>query len=181
MPKNTRVTYRYRDAGNNKVSETVVFGGQPTDALVEDIVAHLTAPCGDELGGFVPGLVGLRDMQNKFFEKHIALTEALTGGDAKRPMKSSASDELILEEMQALADEMKTIKPIWWPDDTTSHELLSVEATDDPQTDPRSIDTFAADMIAADWDSDYLPPFHAEMVANYEEHLHKIDSDTPAP
>jgi hypothetical protein len=47
-------------------------------------------------------------------------------------------------------------------------------------TDARSIEEFTVAMEAAEWDMDYLPPFHAAMLAKFEEDRRTKSSD-PEP
>jgi hypothetical protein len=58
---NTRVSYQYRDADNYKVGRDVVFSGEisPWDL-------KLIALCLDEGEYFIPGAVGLADLQDSF-------------------------------------------------------------------------------------------------------------------
>lgn len=55
---NTRITYLYRDGSNYKQSESVVIQGELTFAEVE--------PYLDEGEYFIPGQVGLEDLQHRF-------------------------------------------------------------------------------------------------------------------
>lgn len=55
---NTKITYLYRDADNYKQFGTAIFKGAMTSQQLETILAHL-----DEDGGFIPGQVGMRDLQ----------------------------------------------------------------------------------------------------------------------
>lgn len=181
MPENTKFSYMYRDTGNNKAMAEVVFTGRLSPDQKQSLVRSLIPAENDELANFIPGLAGLPDLQNKFYDRHIALVNAMMEPVSTDPVKLSDADRKILGDFQALADDMAAVKPIWWPDDTTDHEVIDISDTDREATDTRSIETFAAEMQSVDWDQDYLPPFHDEMVKNYREHLENEQSDPPAP
>lgn len=55
---NTKLSYFYRDVNNYKQHTEVVLAGAITAQQIETILAHL-----DEDGGFIPGQVGLDDLQ----------------------------------------------------------------------------------------------------------------------
>jgi hypothetical protein len=115
-------------------------------------------------------------MQNKFFETPLASLEHI----------AAESEDIEGEKMQEtlgtlrkLLSDMKKVKPLWWPDDTTVHEVISIAQTDMDPTDPRHIDEFAGELSSVDWNTPYKPPFHEEMVANYEEYLKNREEDGP--
>lgn len=143
----TRLEYMYRDGSNFKVHRTVVFSGAPT----EDLKARLLAACGHDGFDpeFIPGLVGLRDLQKSFLEKPIMIARAL-------------GQEKFLAELEAS-------KPRWDPErDHIYHTIEDVSVTSEDATDPRSFEEFVEDCEAAEWDETYKPPFYEEMLANYE-------------
>jgi len=166
--KNTRIIYQYRDGSNNKALHEVVFAGEIALAECEKIGASLPSADGDGLGLFIPGQIGLKDLQNAFYDRHIALGEALLG-----EIDPAAGD------MQALLDEMRETKPIWWPDDGPFHELLMIDHVSMDPTDERSAAEIAKALAETEWDVDYLPPFHAEMLENYEDHMRSQDGAEP--
>jgi len=149
--KNTRILYQYRDASNYKVLMEAIFAGAVT---VEQCVKIKKAlrPCdAGSLGTFIPGQIGLRDLQNSFYEKPIALAEAVDD--------------------QEMVDALKAAKPIWWPDDGPFHEVLMIDHVSAPPTHPESIGEIAAAILDVDWGPEYLPPFHTLMVESHEKHL----------
>lgn len=58
---NTRIDYLYRDGSNFKTVSAIVLAGDFTPAMVAQIRASL-----DEGKFFIPGQVGLPDLQNRF-------------------------------------------------------------------------------------------------------------------
>jgi hypothetical protein len=65
MSRNTALSYLYRDGSNYKTANAVVFSG----AASEEYLARLRRglqPDGGDLGSFVPGQVGLKDLQDSF-------------------------------------------------------------------------------------------------------------------
>lgn len=60
---NTYVEYLYRDSGNNKVFGSEILKGEITSQDRELIERHLAA---FPENGFIPSMVGLRDLQNQF-------------------------------------------------------------------------------------------------------------------
>ncbi|MFX4299985.1 hypothetical protein [Pseudosulfitobacter pseudonitzschiae] len=181
MPENTKLTYMYRDASNNKSMRQVVFSGRLAADHKQSLIASMIPGENDEVANFIPGLVGLPDLQDKFYDQQITLINAMMEHASKDPVKRSDVDHKILGDFQALADDMAAVKPIWWPDDTTGHEILEIADTERETTDARSIQAFAAVVAVVDWDQDYLPPFHAEMLENYIEYLKNEEFDPPAP
>lgn len=69
-PKNLKIVYSYQDADNYSTSEEVVFKGPATKADVCAIVATLLHGYSDDEceGEFIPGQVGMRDLQDSFGE-----------------------------------------------------------------------------------------------------------------
>ena len=55
---NTKITYIYRDGNNYKTDGQTIFGGAISPADIDKIMSHL-----DEDGGFIPGQVGMADLQ----------------------------------------------------------------------------------------------------------------------
>jgi len=133
---NTAITYQYRDAGNNKVAGQAIFHGALSDAVRSAILEGMSPYDAGE-GRFIPGQVGLPDLQMSF----------APGPD---PMR-------------------------WYPDDDAWHELCSISETIRPATQQRSIAEFSELVARTDWDEAYRPPFHAEMVENYEKYVAACD------
>jgi hypothetical protein len=59
--RNTLIDYTYRDASNNKVHDCVILDGRLTEHQIEKMLASLF-----ENEKFIPGQVGLQDLQDKF-------------------------------------------------------------------------------------------------------------------
>ena len=135
---NTIVTYQYRDAGNNKVARRAVFPGGVNDALRAAILKGMASSDTEE-GRFIPGQVGLPDLQMSFVP-------------GPEPLR-------------------------WYPDDDAWHELCSISETLAGPTEDRTIAEFAELVSRTEWDETYRPPFHAEMVANYENYVAMCDED----
>lgn len=168
--KNTAFRYRYRDGANNKVLRQEVFAGLSDMADLERIENALL-PTGDldDLGDFIPGQVGLKDLQNGFYEEHIALAEAM--GSANLGEDANDADRAAAKPFDELRDSMAETKPIWWPDDHPLHTVVSIELTDAPVTVHKTIDEFIEELEATVWDDAYKPPFYDEMLANYDLHI----------
>jgi hypothetical protein len=129
----------------------VVFAGAATLAQCEAIKGALESCDADSLGTFIPGQVGLKDMQDSFYDQPIAMAEAMGDND--------------------MVEVLMAVKPIWWPDDHPFHELLMIDHVRKEPTDPRSVDEIVNLILTVDWDPEYLPPFHADMLENHEKHL----------
>ncbi|MBW3243388.1 hypothetical protein KUV57_12010 [Epibacterium sp. DP7N7-1] len=65
----------------------------------------------------------------------------------------------------------------WYPDDDIWHELCGISETISPATQVGSIADFAELVARTKWDEEYRPPFHAEMVENYEKYVAACDQD----
>lgn len=59
--RNTLIDYTYRDLSNNKVHDCVILAGRLTEPQIETILGTLF-----EKEKFIPGQVGLNDLQTKF-------------------------------------------------------------------------------------------------------------------
>lgn len=131
--RNTRIDYLYRDGENNKVGGHAIFAGSCDIPLQDAFVKAALHDDGGDMGSFIPGQVGLRDLEADF----------VTDGPA-----------------------------MWSPDrDHPVHEILAITCTDDPPTDPRTINTFLLEFRKASqagWDLGWRPSFHAEMAAAFE-------------
>lgn len=66
--KNTRITYQYRDGGNNKVFSYVVLAGDICESGLDMMRerAALDMDASTEFGDFIPGQIGLPDLQDSF-------------------------------------------------------------------------------------------------------------------
>jgi hypothetical protein len=69
--RNTLLSYTYRDGSNNSTSREVVIEGEITDAEREELILMLDRSVDTEgrLGDFIPGQVGLPDLQDDFPSK----------------------------------------------------------------------------------------------------------------
>jgi hypothetical protein len=78
-PSNTRISYTYRDADNYAVARDVVLKGLPGKDDLAKISEKLSNMGGElnvgELGYFVPGQIGLPDLQNDFIGGQSAWIE----------------------------------------------------------------------------------------------------------
>ncbi|MCE6959324.1 hypothetical protein LAZ40_09700 [Cereibacter sphaeroides] len=167
---NTCLEYLYRDADNYRVSGRAILAG-PCDLALRDRIARSTLdPEPEHYGLFIPGLVGLPDLQNRFYEASIRQLDALIASaeDLGDPVRLAVAPEEIAR-WQTLRADMATTPPQWDPErDHPFHVLEDIRLTAEDPTDPRTVAEFAAAMEAAHWDPHYLPPFHAEMLANFE-------------
>lgn len=171
---NTRILYEYRDGSNNKARHEVILPGTLDDADQARLIAALERGASDSgLGGFIPGQVGLRDLQNAFYEGPIRVARAAA------EVSDAASD---IEKAQArqfadLATSMSATPAIWWPEDGPWHEVFEIGVTSAGPTVDMPIEALVSRMVDITWDESYLPPFHAEMLANYERHLANAGDD----
>jgi hypothetical protein len=167
-PRNTAITYLYRDGSNYKVDHTVVFSGPVTLQARDRLLAGLLPPDDpDGWGSIIPGQVGLPDLQNRFYQKEIRTLEALLS-PSEGPVLNHI-DTAERERLKALLTEMRETLPQWREtDDHIFHEVTDIILTEAPPTDPRSIDTFIDEVCVTQWDEDWRPVFYEEMVANYE-------------
>lgn len=67
---NTRIIYLYRDASNNKQSTSIVLEGP----LIPDQIAAIEQAC-DEERSFIPGDVGLPELQSLWVDHGCPLTD----------------------------------------------------------------------------------------------------------
>lgn len=65
---NTKVVYEYRDGGNNKISSQIILEGAITEATLQSVLtrARTDPDANTEFGGFIPGQIGLPDLQGKY-------------------------------------------------------------------------------------------------------------------
>jgi len=177
-PRNTAITYLYRDGANYKVSRTAIFAG-PITLEARDRLLGAMMPSEDQdlWGVIIPGQIGLQDLQNQFFVDGIRGLEALLApqaGPVQAPLPETDRAHL-----ETLLDEMRATRPMWHPDeDHVFHDVTDISLTEREPNDPRTIDAFIAQVEGVTWDQDWLPPFHAEMVENYEASLR--DADDPS-
>jgi len=165
--QNTVIEYRYQDGSNNKVFKEAVFAGPADVACRARIEAALVASDDpDEIGNFVPGQVGLQDLQNAFYERHIMLAKAM-GSDGLAE-DADPAQRAAAERFDELRDAMAETKPIWWPDDHPLHTIVRVGETDKPATVEKTIAEFVEELEATEWDGSYTPPFYEDMIANYD-------------
>jgi hypothetical protein len=59
----TRLSYRYRDGGNNKTGSSVLFRGKITFEELQTLFRRMDTEFAES---FIPGQVGLRDLQGQF-------------------------------------------------------------------------------------------------------------------
>jgi len=170
MTQNTALYYIYRDGDNYKVAGKAVFSG-PCSLELRDRISRAAADGGDDdYGQFIPGQVGLPDLQNTFYQAEIKVIDAMLSAAEKTesPVRLAINGADV-ESWKALRKDMAMTRPQWNPDrDHPFHEITEISLTKDAPTDPRSIEEFAAQMEKTVWNPEYLPPFHAEMLANFE-------------
>lgn len=168
---NTRFLYRYRDASNNKTICEVIFDGMISQEECHEISEKLiTTSDGDILGQFIPGQVGLKDLQNAFYDTPIDMGEKII----------ACGDEIQnKEEMSDLLADMRATKPIWWPDDDIYHDLLMIDHVERAPTDGRPLPDFIRQFSETDWNDQYLPPFYEEMIENYNDHMRSDNCPCP--
>ncbi|MFG6572021.1 hypothetical protein ACGYLO_10490 [Sulfitobacter sp. 1A13353] len=168
--KNTVIEYRYQDGSNNKAFKEEIFAGPVDEASSARITAALVpSDDPDEIGNFVPGQVGLQDLQNAFYERHMLLAKAM--GSDNLPQDADPAARAAAERFDALRDSMSEVKPIWWPDDHPLHTIVRVEGTDKTPTVEKTIAEFIEELEATEWDGSYTPPFYDEMIANYDDFI----------
>ena len=168
--KNTVIEYRYQDGSNNTAFKEEIFAGPVDEALIVRITfALVPSDDPDEIGNFVPGQVGLQDLQNAFYERHMLLANAM--GSDSLPEGADPAQRAAAERFDALRDSMSEVQPIWWPDDHPLHTIVRVEGTDKPATVEKTIAEFIEELEATEWDGSYTPPFYDEMIKNYDLHI----------
>jgi hypothetical protein len=167
--KNTAITYMYRDGDNYKACATAVFAGVLSIDQKATLLAGLDDPESSETGFFIPGQVGLKDLQNSFHDQPRAVIEAALVGE---------TDPHLIGEIEAQLGELDKNPCRWDPEsDHVWHDLIDIEPTDKEPTDERSIEAFVSEMSAAEWDASYEPPFYDEMVRNQEAYLERNNSE----
>lgn len=168
MSRNTSFEYVYRDGDNYKVSGVAVFAGEIDLATRDMILRNAVEPEADGYGSFIPGQVGLPDLQNQFHQAEIRMIDAILASTEAGPVRNGVPAEEI-SRYRALREDLAAMKLRWDPErDHPFHEITEIRLTESAPTDPRPVAWFAAQMAAAVWDPDYLPPFHAELLANHE-------------
>lgn len=163
--RNTSFTYQYRDGGNNKVSHRVIFAGAMTLAMRDDLLGGLMEPdAPDDWGDFIPGQVGILDLQASFSNKTIAALESLLKeGDG--PVQTLLPQEE-RDRLEALLEDEGSKTAKWTDEDHPVHEVLDMRPTDEAPTEHRTIGEFIEEVCATRWSLDYRPPFYGEMVEN---------------
>lgn len=159
--KNTSLAYMYRDADNFKQSKVVILAGEITDSMLSRIKAALgtNVDQAEELGSFIPGQVGLPDLQNQFSENEITMIDVL--------LSAMTDDER--QNFEAMIDRNAFEKPQWNNErDHIWHEMLSLDLVDHMPTVEMRIEDFVSALEAVTWDENYKPPFYEEMCANFE-------------
>jgi hypothetical protein len=165
--KNTAITYRYQDGSNNKVFKEEVFAGTAdAESLKRISAALLDNGEPDVMGDFVPGQVGLQDLQNAFYERHMMLAKAM--GSEGLADDAGPAEREVAARYDELHATMSETKPIWWPDDHPLHTLDDVAHTDKPTTVEKTLQEFIEKLETTEWDGSYTPPFYEEMIANYD-------------
>jgi len=132
---NTRITYMYRDGANYKTSRAVVVAG----ALTPDQAAALLRCC-EEAGDFIPGQIGLPDLQDSFQG-----CESHWDPELDHPVHELTSIKLTTAQPTVLDPEAGQM--------LTTHDL---------------VERFTDVVFAGGWDHEYLPEFHAQMAQRYE-------------
>lgn len=169
--KNTAIKYKYRDASNNKVAATVIFAGRLSTAQTEAFLASLSQDGSNGEGDFIPGQVGLKDLQNSFHDMPKAMLQSALENETHPPQ---------IERLEAGLADIDENPCRWDPDgDHVWHELDEIDFTDADPTDARTMEAFAAEVAAVEWDPSYEPPFYDEMVKNYQDYLDRKNSDEP--
>lgn len=139
LRRNTLLSYSYRDGSNNMTSRDVIIEGEITDAqravLIELLDRGVDVDTDGRIGDFIPGQVGLPDLQDDFPSKG-----AWTDNDHPWHM-------------------LETIRQTSLPADDDVPSLAEVMAK---LSDLMATKASGAEHI---WDEEYRPAFHAEMVA----------------
>lgn len=174
-PRNTALTYRYRDGSNYKIQRTVIFAGPITLGARDRLIGSMIMPEDEDLWGvIIPGQVGLQDLQNQFHQEEIRMLEGILApqqGPVQAPI--AEADRIRFE---TLISELRSTRPMWREDeDHIYHDVIDIVLTERAPTDPRRIEDFIAEVGRVTWDHDWRPSFHAEMVANYEASLRASD------
>lgn len=174
-PRNTAITYRYRDGSNYKISRTVIFSGPITLGDRDRLIGAMLPPEDEELWGvIIPGQIRLQDLQNQFYKDEIRVLEGLLAPQQGPVLAPLAEADRV--RFETLLSEMRATKPMWRPDeDHVYHDVTDIVLTEHAPTDPRTIESFIAEVERVSWDEDWLPSFYAEMVGNYEASLRAPD------
>lgn len=167
--KNTKLVYQYRDGDNYKVARSVVFEGAITlemrdklqNAMLEGDGAVSDAYGVD--GFFIPGQVGLPDLQDQFYSQELAVLDAILSEEPGPEGDQRAH-------LQDLRDQMAATKPLWSPtSDHIYHTIEEISLTDQPATETKSIEDFVDDFCDTGWNHEYLPPCYEVMHQNFLE------------
>ena len=153
---NTKITYRYRDASNNKAEGAAVLRGTADSAVLISFIESL-APSGDPgiMGFFVPGQIGLPDLQDRFSAQTRAILQHLVD---QEPVTTHA------EVIDAAFSETGT-DASWYPDDGPWHEVLEITSTPEMPTLQVTFAELTEVVGATSWDPDYRPTFDPETIA----------------
>lgn len=173
---NTAFTYMYRDGDNYKTAHRVIFHGAVTTRLREAI---LSAASGDQ-DHFIPGLIGLPDLQNRFGKNEIDMVDAITSA---AEANGSGFPDSEIKRMQEIRTQIAQQPSCWDPErDHIYHEILEIKPSTEEATDPRSIESFAVEFQQARWDDTYLPPFYSDMLENFYIRRNKdLDDEISGP
>jgi hypothetical protein len=161
---NTLFTYMYRDGDNFKQIHAVVFAGGVTDDMRRRIMMAATLPHqsidDDTEGFFIPGLVELPDLQNRFGAIEAKILDAMAP-DMTDAMKAT---------LEGLVERARLEKPQWNDErDHIWHEIIDIKQVNANPTVESTIEAFVTAMEGAIWTESYRPPFYDETVANFEE------------
>lgn len=161
---NLKLAYTYRDGDGCSASKEVVMRGLFRQQSVN---AFLTT-CENSTGmlRFIPGVVGLPDLQDQLQSKMWSPAHA--HADAKLTPSAAAEDEPLES-------------GIWNPARTQPwHEITSLMATDEEpnvEGEAEYLADFARTMcnvfLTTGWPSDYKPPYYGEMIQAYAESIAK--------
>lgn len=132
----TRLVYQYRDGANYKTAHSVVVEGRMSPLMARAILACCDA---DTDASFVPGQVGLPDLQDSF-----SGCDSYWDPDLDHPFHEVLAIEL------------------------TREPANLVDSSDRPLTTHDLMERFLDVGLAGGWNDDYLPPFHAEMAQRYQ-------------
>lgn len=176
--RNTSFIYRYRDGGNNKVSHRVVFAGAITLGMRDELLGGLIKPDDpDEWGDFIPGQVGLKDLQASFNEQSVEILEKVLE-EAAGPVQAEVPEK-DRERYEALLAERRAATPKWTGEDHPIHEVVDISLTESAPTEHSTIAEFIDEVMTVRWDPGYLPSFHAEMVENQRAHEEAVQQNVP--
>lgn len=165
--KNTKFVYMYRDGDNYKVTHSVIFPGAISLDMRDQIQRNMidgpegTLDAYSLDGFFIPGIVGLMDLQDQFHVKELDVLNAILD-DEEGPKGPDR------ERFEELRDQMAATKPMWSDQsDHIYHTIEEISLTDAHPTDLRDIADFVKEMADASWNPEYLPPCYEVMNQNF--------------